>query len=93
LKIEKIFRVSEDHPLRDIPDTILECAEKTTEDELVRDHHWVKGSEQYKDILGKGYLFYEGSVSDDGSPADLYLFNFDLNKPEEDFILINSGGY
>jgi hypothetical protein len=90
-KLYRIFRVSDDHPLRDIADTILERAEKTTEEKLTEDYsRAVKEDERYSDILGKGYILYDGYVSDYSSPAENYLLNFDLNLPEEDFIFFTN---
>ncbi len=89
-KLYKIFRVSDDHPLRDIADTILERAEKITEDELVQDRAYaVNDDKRYNDIFGKGYILYAGYVSDCSSPAENYLLNFSLNLPEEDFIFFS----
>jgi hypothetical protein len=90
-KLYKIFQVSEDHPLRDIPDTILENVEKITEDEFVKEHSNAVEHGDYQDILGKGYLLYNGYAPDYGSPAEGYLFNlYKLNVPEEEFLLLNS---
>ncbi len=89
-KLYRIFRVSDDHPLKDIADTILAHAEKTTEEKLVEDHSYaMKRDERYNDVLGKGYIFYDGYVSDCSSPAESYLLNYDLTVPEEDFLFFS----
>jgi len=88
-KLYKIFRVSDDHPLKDIADTILERAKKTNENELVQDHAYAVNNDKYNDILGKGYILYSGYVSDNSSPAESYLLDFDFNLPEEDFIFFS----
>jgi len=89
-KLYNIFRVSDDHPLRGIADTILERAKKTTEEALIEDHAYaVNNDDRYNDILGKGYILYSGYVSDCSSPAEDYLLNFSLNQPEEDFIFFS----
>jgi len=92
-KLYRIFHLSDDHPLKEIADTILERADKITEDEFVKNHEYGMKHGRYQDFLGKDYFLYDGYVPDDGSPADGYLFNItELKVPEENFILLNDVG-
>jgi hypothetical protein len=94
LKLEYIFDGSENFPLGGIVSTIFRRAKKTTEEEFVEEHDYGVECGEYKDILGKGYLLYEGYFSDEGtSPTEAYLCDTDLNIAAEDFIMIHEGGY
>ncbi len=93
-KLYEVFEVHERHPLVNIVDTIFRRAEKTTEEEFVKQHDYLLGDKEYQEILGKGYLFYEGYFSDEcSSPAETYLCCTNLDITDEDFIMIHEGGY
>jgi len=93
-KLYEVFDVHEKHPLVNIVNMIFRSAEKTTEKEFVRDYDYLLGDQAYQELLGKGYLFYNGSFSDEGSsPAETYLCYANIHITEKDFIMIHEGGY
>jgi hypothetical protein len=92
-KLYQVFDVHENHPLVGIVNVIFRCAEKTTEEEFVRDYDYFLTEKKYQDILGKGYILYEGSFSDEASPAEAYLCSAGLDITGEDFIMLHEGGY
>jgi len=93
----ELFRISEDHPLydllKDIADTILRKASKTTIKVIKKESYCGEKCEKY---MLENFHWYYGRFEDEGfgkGMAENYLCETDLNIETDDFIMIHEGGY
>lgn len=94
----ELFRISDDHPLhsllKEIADTILHKAQKTTREAIKEDFGYY--GEKCGKYMDGNFHWYYGSFEDEGygsGMAESYLCATDLDIETDDFIMVHEGGY
>jgi hypothetical protein len=92
--LDKLFRISDDHPLydllRDIADTILYKSEPATLEEIKEEYPYY--SEKCEKYADRDFCWYYGRLEDEGfgaGPVESYLCRTRLNIETDDFIMLH----